>query len=450
MITAVWLVLACTGFPAGSSSGGTTSSGTLDLACVETPNLLRFECLVTVDPPQGVTLVAERITGGGLVPTFTSSAAATEHLVDVTLLAPESRYDLTAAGLGDGNLVAATVLETKALPVGLQSSLTIEGEATVPLIGTDNPCLRDDVAVVYDTRTGEVVWYRPMDADGSLSLENMVRFGADERIVGETGGKLVEVDRTGEEIGALVEGIDYQGYLHHDHYEWGDRIYALSKDVDRPGTDLQLDSVLVLDRRTGGELARWNSWETWEVPAGATGNYFHANSIVVDGAGDVYLSLRDPGAIVKLDGDVSSASFGEPLWILNGQPNSPLTGTVALDWADLPAPAGFALQHNASLRADGRLQVLDNEHGRVLILALDEAASVATAEGAYSTGRPTCVEGQGTAQEGPLGTVFAACSTGPVLEYELDAADPRWVGTPSCVNGLSPVAARFYPLDWRL
>lgn len=121
----------------------------------------------------------------------------------------------------------------------------------------------------------------------------------------------------------------------------------------------------------------WNLFDHVELPADATGDWCHPNSVTVDSANDVfYLSCRYQGIIkAKRSGDQAV------LWVLGGE----LGGDFTFD----PATAAVTDQHDPEIHADGTIMVFDNNYGatvpppgsptsRVIEFKLDEGTMVAT------------------------------------------------------------------------
>lgn len=423
-----------------------TSTAALTLDCAPTTNVLRWSCQVTADPPSAITVAAVPDDGLGLAPTF-ERASADEHAVIVGFLAPESTYTVTAS-TPDGRAAHASI-ETPSLPEEIRTWMKVVGTATVPLIGSDNPCALDSRAVIYDTGTGRVVWYHELDPKGTLSLENMVRFTPERTVIGATGQSLVEVDLDGNELHAFAQGVDIDGYLHHDLFTTATEVWALAKHADSSTADeLQLDYVLVLDRFSGAERGRWQTWDHLPVPKEATGNYFHLNSIWLDGTGTAYLSSWQQAAVLAVDANLGTPSFGEVRWTMVGDVDASVFDPVlTIDWNEVGEPHRFARQHAASIRADGRLMLFDNPNERAIVMTLDVSGAGATVDDTYRAEETIC-GGQGTAAETPTGNVLVACTTDSVREFDLATHEIVWSGEARCVNGQTPVAARWYPLPW--
>jgi Arylsulfotransferase (ASST) len=156
-----------------------------------------------------------------------------------------------------------------------------------------------------------------------------------------------------------------------------------------------------IDLASGKLLLEWHSLE--HVPleesyAGVTADwdFFHINSVDVDGDGNLIVSSRSMHTIYKVD------KAGTILWRLGGKHSD----------FDMGPGATFAWQHDARRRPDGTLTVFDNGAtpaveplSRGLILDVDERAMKATLLRQYT--HPGILSGsQGSMQLLPNGNVF--------------------------------------------
>ncbi|MEZ4236081.1 MAG: hypothetical protein R3F59_07950 [Myxococcota bacterium] len=97
------------------------------------------------------------------------------------------------------------------------------------------------------------------------------------------------------------------------------------------------------------------------------------------------------------------------MWTLAGQGDSGLGDDFAVDTGS--PGGGFSHQHAVRRLADGGLLMLDNEHGRALVLDLDEASGTNRVRAAYPTTDTAC-RPQGTAAPTPASTLLVGCSEG--------------------------------------
>lgn len=423
----------------------TASPTSLVATCTQTDNVLRYQCDVTVDPPQAVQISWVRDDGLGPVRVHTSDLAQGSHLLDVYYLAAGADYTVVATATAWPDGLSSTIgLTTGTPPNAVDGALQLTGTATAGLLGTEAPCGRGAYAVIYDTTTGDVVWYHDLDPSGSLGMIDMVRFTDDRTIIGETNGNIVEVDLMGNDLVRFP--VSYA--LNHDIFEAGGLYYSqFQHEVD----GLILDNVVAIDTY-GVEQWQWDPADFLSIPGGARGDYLHANSIYVDADGNFYLSWLSIDAVGKFVGDRAAPHWGEALWLMtgDGKPGD-LGNDIAVDWSDIGGPDEFGAQHNVHLRHDGRLMLLDNQNGRGLVLSVDEATLTATVDAEYPTHEPNCFA-QGTAMDTVAGNAVVACGTGWVREFDLATSALVWEAEIVCRNGggagLSPGGAvRWYPLD---
>jgi len=169
-----------------------------------------------------------------------------------------------------------------------------------------------------------------------------------------------------------------------------------------------------IDLATGRLLLEWHSLDHVPLdesyaPVEANWDFFHINSVDLDGDGNLLISSRSMQTIYKLD------RTGAILWRLGGKRS---------DFAVGPG-AGFAWQHHARRQPDGTLSVFDNgatpaveKRSRGLILDLDEQAMTATLLHQYT--HPKVLSGsQGSTQLLPNGNVFVGWGEAPrVSEFD--------------------------------
>jgi len=140
---------------------------------------------------------------------------------------------------------------------------------------------------------------------------------------------------------------------------------------------LLVDSIVQeIDIATGLVLFEWHSVGNVDIEdsytpapekASSRHDYFHLNSITVDGKdGNLLVSGRDTRGVYKLD-----RRTGRIIWTMGGKKNDFARGKGAT----------FAFQHDAAREADGTISVFDNsaappvaEKSRALFLDVDEEA----------------------------------------------------------------------------
>lgn len=170
-----------------------------------------------------------------------------------------------------------------------------------------------------------------------------------------------------------------------------------------------------IDLASGEVLLEWHSLDRIplrESYAPVEANYwdfFHINSVDVDGDGNLLVSSRSTHTVYKLD------RSGAILWRLGGK-NSDF---------DMTSGSNFAWQHDARRQPDGTLTLFDNgatpaveKLSRGLILDVDEQAMTATLLRQYT--HPKVLSGsQGSMQLLPNGNVFIGWGEVPrVSEFE--------------------------------
>jgi hypothetical protein len=457
--------------PGGSSGGGTTPTTTstttgggttstaaygrptvLEATCVADPNPLRFSCDVTVDPPQPVEISFVRASGTGLTRVHTSEAVSGTHTIPLYFMGPAQDYDVTVSATAwpvDPTFV--TTVTTGQPPFDIGSTLvTREGASTVPMMGTELPCEGDAIAVIYDTATGELVWYHNLDANGTLGLLDMVRFTKEKTILGETDEEVSEVDLTGAQVTRFdATGLGGCCGPHHDNFKWNDQYYLMHQYY--PDFGLTLDALVIYDS-VGNELAHWYPDQFLTIPGSASGDYFHTNTIFVDDNGDILLNYLTQETFVKIEGDLASPDFGQPIWIMSPGNQGGIGNDFAVDWSQVGGADTIGFQHNLNIRNDGRLMVLDNTNGRGLVISYDEVNMTATVDAAYDTYENSCGP-QGTAMDTLAGNAIVACNTEWLREYDLKTSAKIWEAEVTCRNGgaggfFGGVApTRWYPIE---
>jgi arylsulfotransferase ASST len=169
-----------------------------------------------------------------------------------------------------------------------------------------------------------------------------------------------------------------------------------------------------IDLASGRLLLEWHSLEHIPLsesyaPVTADWDFFHINSVDLDGDGGLLVSGRSTHTVYKLD------RGGAILWRLGGKNGD----------FEMGAGASFAWQHDARRQPDGRLTVFDNgatpaveRLSRGLILEVDEQAMTATMLNEYT--HPGILAGsQGSTQLLANGNVFVGWGEVPrVSEFD--------------------------------
>ena len=236
--------------------------------------------------------------------------------------------------------------------------------------------------------------------------------------VGYGGGVCVIVDRAYRELARVNAGNGYQSDLH--EFTLTSRGTALIAIYNLVRADLSLvggpaDGRVVegvvqeIDVPSGRVLFEWHSLdhvaidESYRSYPTDTGqfDYFHLNSIGVDGDGNLVVSARHTSTVYKLD-----RRTGEVIWRLGGKKSD----------FELGAGASFSFQHDARTHADGTITIFDNgawepngvvdQVSRPLRLALDSDAMTASLARVYQIADPRLAVAMGDTQLLPDGGAF--------------------------------------------
>jgi hypothetical protein len=169
-----------------------------------------------------------------------------------------------------------------------------------------------------------------------------------------------------------------------------------------------------IDLASGELLLEWHSLEHIPLaesyaPVEANWDFFHINSVGLDGDGNLLVSGRSTHTVYKLD------RSGAIIWRLGGKGSD----------FEMLAGASFAWQHDARRQPDGTMTVFDNgatpaveKRSRALILGVDEASMTATMLDEY-TRRNILAGSQGSVQLLRNGNVFVGWGEVPrVSEFD--------------------------------
>jgi hypothetical protein len=174
-----------------------------------------------------------------------------------------------------------------------------------------------------------------------------------------------------------------------------------------------------IDLASGRLLLEWHSLDHIPLtesyaPVGADWDYFHINSVDLDGDGNLLISGRSTHTLYKI-----ARRSGDVLWRLGGR------------YGDFTMGAGtrFAWQHDARRQPDGTLSVFDNgatpaveRRSRGLIIAVDEQAMTAGLVHQY-THTGVLAGSQGSVQLLGNGNVFVGWGEVPrVSEFARDGS----------------------------
>ncbi len=238
-------------------------------------------------------------------------------------------------------------------------------------------------------------------------------------------GECVIADEAYRELVTVRAGNGLQADLHDFVLtEQSTALLLAYRDVPRDLTGIggPADGVVTegvvqeVDVASGGVLFEWHSldhvgegesYQPLPPDPAAPYDYFHVNSVGLDGDRSLLVSARNTHAVYRID-----RASGAVTWRLGGK-----SSDVALD----PA-AVFAWQHDARTHADGVLMLFDNgptsgedTRSRTLALQVDEQRSSATVVSENPHPDAKLSPNQGNAQLLEGGHVFAGWGGDPAF-----------------------------------
>ena len=366
-----------------ASSDGDAPGVVRHRATVSDSNALIAEVRVSLNSPARVFVEYDNPQAGRYRTRV--AALATEHVIPVVRLRPETTYDytiFTVYGADESDAVRGPSgsFTTGELPDLLASVFTMAtGRSSQPLILSDYEKLKRDDSdyFVFWDEVGALVWYLRVVGRSAVAR----RPGSEDFIFAHRRGPmqftpLGKVSRLG------VGGGDV-GIWHHDVLPLdSDRVlFPMARVVHVGNGDqrrkVRYDSVAIWHSATGRVEEVWNARKTWDIldPAqywAPMWDWTHLNSVSPRWGSKLLLSLRNRSQVVSLTPDY------EIEWQLHG-PDS--------DY-EFPDPTDrFYHQHTASQLANGNILLFDNgsgrpdaeggEYSRALELRLDDAAGTA-------------------------------------------------------------------------
>ena len=195
-----------------------------------------------------------------------------------------------------------------------------------------------------------------------------------------------------------------------------DRVRRDLRSVGGDRNGVAIDNVIQeVEPRTRRVLFEWHSLDA--VPlrrsrskprARRTYDYLHANSVEVDGDGNLLISARNTCAIYKLERET-----GELMWTLGGRRSDFRMGRGTR----------FCFQHDARRVADGAISLFDNAAGpprlrsqsRAILVDVDEGRRTATLRRAYQHPGRFSAPNQASARVQPNGNVFVGWGAVPMF-----------------------------------
>ena len=292
-------------------------------------------------------------------------------------------------------------------------------------------------AMIFDNQ-GHPVWYRPGNATPTANLQVQSYLGDpvltwwEGRVNSGVGsGEYVIMNTSYQEVARVRAGNGYAGDLHEFLITPAgtalltayNQVDADLSSVNGPKRGAVLDSLIQeVDLQSGRVIFEWHSLN--HVPVdhshtrisarpGLPYDYFHVNSIAVDGDGHLLVSARNTWAIYKIH-----RRSGAVIWRLGGKKSD---FTLADD-------VQFAWQHDARRQPDGSISLFDDgadppveAQSRGLVLALDEVARTASVKRQYAHPHPLLTGSQGNTQVLPDGDVLIGWGALPyVSEFSAD------------------------------
>ena len=392
------------------------------------------------------------------------SEPATEHLIPIVRLRPQTTYDYHVFTAGDraagdraaGDRAAgdrAAGRDTAAargrftsgpLPAPLAAApARVTGRSSQPLILSDYYHQKVASFVIND-ETGVVVWYSSESEKPEPFATPIDRLPGGNWIFLDS-GRLTELTPLGEVVNRFERNGRW-GQPHHDVTVLDDgRVIYPSKATfsfdDRANggavnTRFRVDHLRVWDPQSGRVEQVWDATAAWDIqdPNQRAPNHprrredglidwVSLNSVSIGPRGNAVLSFRKRNQVVSLSPDFSTIE-----WQLHG-PDS--------DYR-FPNPADrFYGQHTAAQLADGNILVFDNgwhrpeaeggEYSRALELRLDDAAGTAVKVWEYRPEPDVYSHARGSAYRLRNGNTLVnftggPFSDGPLLIVEVDAA----------------------------
>jgi len=290
--------------------------------------------------------------------------------------------------------------------------------------------------LIVGNTDGDVVWYEEGTSSGgggpSDGVSGFATTSEDTFVAALAGSRVAEWSMGGDR---LLDATDFDEPLHHDIHAWDGKVYALTQ-FEASGQIV--DGFYVVDD-AGQTIAEWNIADHVTITGGGGGGggpggaseWSHGNSIYVDD-GKALLSLRWQNAVVEVEADPDSPSFGDINWILTGD-DSDLDSDFS--WT---GGGSFNGQHHAHWTASGELSVFDNrersDDSRALRMELDMSSMTVSETHAWSLGEHCDV--QGANYDTVFGGFMVTCGDGgwgAVINPATDEAE--WQVEVSCSSG---------------
>jgi Arylsulfotransferase (ASST) len=273
--------------------------------------------------------------------------------------------------------------------------------------------------------TGQPVWFRPVAREAMDVMDFKVQTYKGESVLtwweghhtsyGQ--GEYVICNHSYREIARVKASKGYEG----DHHEFqitpqGTALFDIYNKVivDLSGLGGEKNATVLdgivqeVDIDSGDVIFEWHSLEhvgfdeSYVMPY----DYFHLNSIDVDGDGNLLVSSRTTCTVYKID-----RRSGEVIWRLGGKRSD----------FEMGPGTRTNFQHDARRQKDGTLTVFDNgnmnevDQSRAVVLELDEKAMTARLIREYTHPDKVRSATQGNVQVLPNGNVFVGWGSAPAL-----------------------------------
>ena len=407
----------------GTTTGGPTTPtpGVGSASCaLDSSNALRIRCNATL-ADVGVTHLT--LTANGAPTRNFTSEEGTQVEVVGWGLKPDTEYTWTIGGetgtVSTGsipnNLTAATI-QTSGAPVGLDAVL-------IPL----NCTQRYFVMIDGD---GDIIWYEQNDLYQN-GMDAYEWTGDDHSLLIGNGSDVVEIAAGGGELNNWTVADN----VHHDLTRWNGYTYMLFNYTTQ---NVTVDAVYVYDGPNHvGTFDFADHYDITENPPGGGGpggnEWGHANGINPSEDGQIVTSLKNWNSLVTWDGDPDSATFGEVLWVVEGDANG-------LSDADYSPPAGsdegFGNQHNATWWGE-QLYLFDNDGvsgtSRAARYSLDDTTGEVRYEEGWSVQSNCPTEGGAVPVDG--GILGTCANNGDIFEFRDGEANAAFELSATCGGG---------------
>jgi len=431
-------------------TGDTSLSATASCELTD-DNALRAWCDVTVTPPQPVAIRFAKSLGGP-DRVHHSDATAIDHRVGLYMMANDTEYSWWLESPDGTPLGPSGSFQTGVVPLDAQLSYTVSGTSDADYVLHQSPCVSTGYVMVASTE-GEMLWYQELATGGFIGVDG-VNWTPSNTVLAMAGESVVEVDWMGNELFRADRFVHFSERLHHDVGRDGDYTYALfNESVTHNGDSYTLDGFYVFEP-DGTLVETWRLFDHFQPPAPdptVGPDYSHGNAIWVDD-GLALLSFRHMSTVIQVDADPTSATFGEVLWRMEGDPTDAHWDSDYTLTTSLPATVTtIEKQHNPHLGPSGELMLFDNrrdvlEPSRWVELELDPGSGTADIVDTYQL--PLHCDFQGGAWTTVGDNPFATCAPfRTAYEYERGASAHHYSVQAACLTGINIYLPRFVPVD---